>query len=57
MISDNGRGFNPTDIDITQKLGIQGMRERASTMGGIFEVDSSPEMGTKIRLSVEKPAW
>ena len=53
VISDNGLGFDPRDVDLAQKLGIQGMRERASMVGGIFEVSSQPQAGTVIRLNAE----
>lgn len=57
IIADDGLGFNPTEVDTNQKLGLQGMGERASSVGGTFEVSSQPEAGTIIRLSVENPQW
>ncbi len=50
IISDNGRGFDPSKIDAITKFGIQGMRERTEMLGGNLEVDSRPEGGTMIRL-------
>jgi signal transduction histidine kinase len=47
-ISDNGRGFDPKNIDLLNRFGIQGMRERAETLGGRLELDSGPEGGTTI---------
>jgi PAS domain S-box-containing protein len=56
-IKDNGKGFNipyPED-ELTRrgKLGVAGMKERASLMGGKMEVDSTPDKGTTI--TVEAP--
>jgi signal transduction histidine kinase len=49
-ISDNGRGFDPKNIDLINQFGIQGMRERTEMLGGSLELDSRPEGGTTIRL-------
>jgi len=54
-ISDDGKGFDLDKIDLSNKLGVQGMAERAEILGGKFNVISSPEMGTTIRLSI--PIW
>ncbi len=56
-ITDDGIGFDPKDVDLTQKMGLQGMRERASSVGGELEVSSQPEVGTTIRLTLENPQW
>lgn len=50
-ISDNGRGFDPKNIDMITQFGIQGMRERTEMLGGKLEVESRPEDGTTIRLA------
>ncbi|MCJ7621873.1 MAG: sensor histidine kinase [Anaerolineaceae bacterium] len=52
-IADDGRGFDPTDLDWTDKLGIQGMKERVEMLRGSLEVISSPGRGTEIQLLVE----
>jgi signal transduction histidine kinase len=49
-IEDNGKGFNPEQN--TTGFGIQGMRERATTLGGTFYVDSSPDRGCKIQVNI-----
>jgi len=54
-IEDDGAGFDPRDVDVQQKLGLRGMYERASGVGGVFEVSSQPGTGTVIRLNVEIP--
>jgi signal transduction histidine kinase len=58
IIRDNGRGFSTLsrDTDGRNHLGLQSMRERASIMGGQFKVESAPEQGTCITVSVTIPA-
>ena len=49
-LNDNGRGF---DMGQTSTgFGLQGMRERAHTMGGELTVTSRPKAGCEIRLSI-----
>jgi len=52
-IQDDGVGFDTSDMDLDHKLGIRGMRERAAVVGGSFKVNSKPQVGTVIHLSVE----
>ncbi len=53
IIEDNGLGFNLEDFDDDSRFGIQGMKEHAQTIGGILEIDSSPETGTIVRFNIE----
>jgi signal transduction histidine kinase len=48
-VSDNGPGFtwNENLVD-SGHLGLQGMRERVESLGGQFQVVSSPGRGTKV---------
>jgi signal transduction histidine kinase len=48
-VSDNGSGFtwNENLVD-GGHLGLQGMRERVESLGGQFELVSSPGQGTKV---------
>jgi two-component system sensor histidine kinase UhpB len=49
-VSDDGTGF---DLNRTGAgLGVAGMRERALLVGASLEIDSEPEMGTRVRLWV-----
>ncbi len=50
-ISDDGRGFEPGNVDLANQFGLQGMRERTEMLGGSLEVDSQPGSGTTIRLT------
>jgi PAS domain S-box-containing protein len=56
IISDNGQGFNiperTSDLAMSGKLGIIGMRERARLIGGTLIVQSELEAGTTITLRI-----
>ncbi|BAY47525.1 integral membrane sensor signal transduction histidine kinase [Scytonema sp. HK-05] len=49
VIEDNGKGFNPTQN--TTGFGLQGMRERASALGGELNLHSQPGTGCRICVS------
>lgn len=49
-VSDRGPGFDPEAAEHSGRLGLAGMRERAELLGGTFEVESSPGMGTVVRV-------
>ncbi|MBX2998415.1 MAG: sensor histidine kinase, partial [Caldilineaceae bacterium] len=55
-VEDNGVGFtmpeNLVDLPRRQHLGIVGMMERVSAIGGEFTVDSAPGQGTRVRLTL-----
>lgn len=51
-IIDNGRGFNTMELSESEGLGVAGMRERASLVGGILEVQSQPRNGTRVYFRV-----
>jgi ligand-binding sensor domain-containing protein/signal transduction histidine kinase len=53
-ISDNGTGFHATDVTLVARghFGLQGMRERASQIGGVLNLESSPKSGTAVTLRV-----
>ncbi len=50
-IQDNGAGFNPQKID-PDKLGIQGMHERAALIGAQLQIESTPQKGTRVRFAL-----
>jgi len=56
-IHDDGRGFDPSAVvaATARGLGLEGIRERVSTLGGQLEITSSPGTGTEmvVRLPVE----
>jgi two-component system, NarL family, sensor histidine kinase UhpB len=49
-VGDNGSGF--TFDQAARGLGIAGMRERAMLVGGEVQVESRPEVGTRVSLTV-----
>ncbi len=55
-IEDDGAGFDPDTVqpaqDGTQGLGLAGMRERASLVGGQMRIRSQPGYGTRIEVEV-----
>jgi signal transduction histidine kinase len=51
-ITDNGKGFVVEEIVNKKTLGLLGMKERASLMGGSYEIYSNPGKGTSILIIV-----
>lgn len=51
-IKDNGIGMNIDSVDQTQHFGLLGMRERAQALNGNFSIDSTPEHGTLISVTI-----
>lgn len=51
-ISDDGSGFDLRTAENLDRLGIQGMRERATLIQGELTILSAPGNGTTVRLSV-----
>jgi signal transduction histidine kinase len=48
-IEDDGKGFDPSRV---RGLGLIGMNERVSQLGGVLKVDSDPERGTRLRVDL-----
>ncbi len=52
-VVDNGRGFlSSRAVEAGGGLGLVGMRERASMIGGRLTIDSAPGVGTTVRVAV-----
>lgn len=51
-IRDHGPGFDPLAASESGRLGLAFMRERVLLVGGVFEIDSAPESGTRIRARI-----
>jgi PAS domain S-box-containing protein len=51
-ISDDGKGFVVEEIANKKTLGLMGMRERATLLGGSYEIISEPEDGTSVNIIV-----
>jgi PAS domain S-box-containing protein len=56
IVSDNGQGFNipqrTSDLALSGKLGIIGMRERARLIGGTLVLQSEPGVGMTVTLRI-----
>jgi signal transduction histidine kinase len=53
-VDDDGSGFD--EKAVRMGLGLRGMRERATLIGGKLEVESSSDSGTRIRACLPLPA-
>lgn len=54
-VRDNGCGFDASSVlqqALTGHFGLQGMRERVGLLGGTFMIESSPGLGTCVRVIV-----
>jgi signal transduction histidine kinase len=53
-VADDGCGIDPARLDAIAPghLGLKGMRERATLLGGRFDLQSAPEKGTRISASL-----
>ena len=52
-IQDDGVGVDLENLNMDDRLGLQGMQERAAETNAAFEVYSQPRQGMLIRLSIE----
>lgn len=51
-VEDDGRGFDPKRLDESKGLGVIGMRERASLVGGTLSIGPGPGGGIRIELRI-----
>lgn len=53
-IEDDGRGFDPAHIARGEwpQFGLQSMRERAESVGGLFQINSQPNQGTQVVVQI-----
>jgi signal transduction histidine kinase len=54
-VADDGRGFDPAIASTSGGMGLLGMRERASALGGRLDIESSAE-GTTIAITLPAEA-
>jgi signal transduction histidine kinase len=52
-IEDDGKGFESSRV---RGLGLVGMKERVSQLGGVFKVDSGPARGTRLQVDLPLPS-
>jgi signal transduction histidine kinase len=53
-VSDDGRGFDPTQVDTDKHFGLRGLRERVAMFAGELQIHSQAGRGTTIRLILEQ---
>jgi PAS domain S-box-containing protein len=51
-VVDDGQGFESQQLSESEGLGVAGMRERATLVGGALEVHSEPKKGTRVYFKV-----
>ena len=51
-VEDNGRGIAPEELAKARSLGLKGMRERITHLGGSLEIVRAPRGGTRLRARV-----
>jgi signal transduction histidine kinase len=58
IVADDGPGFDPNSLDDkrtgSQTVGLLNIRERVSSFGGEFLINSGPKRGTRITLSLPR---
>ncbi len=52
IVSDNGKGFDPTTIEESSGLGLKVIRERSEILGGYMEVDLAVGQGCRVTFQV-----
>jgi PAS domain S-box-containing protein len=52
VIADNGKGFDKQKIADKKTLGILGMQERITMIGGDYEINTVPGKGTEVRVAL-----
>jgi len=55
IVSDNGCGFDP-NVPNSNTLGLSGMKQRLSEVGGSLRIESTPSTGTKVIAEVQLSA-
>ena len=52
VVEDDGAGFDPDAVAATGRLGLLGMQERVTLVGGQLQIEAAPQAGTLIRACV-----
>jgi signal transduction histidine kinase len=55
-VKDNGRGITDAEIHNTQSIGLLGMRERATLLGGELQLSGEPDGGTTVTVRIPRLA-
>lgn len=51
-VCDDGRGFDPAQLQGSGGIGMSSMRERIEKLGGSFQITSAPGQGTLVRCQI-----
>jgi len=51
-VKDTGSGFDPVEVRDKPGLGLSSMRERVQLVGGYFKIDTGPDRGTSLHVSI-----
>jgi signal transduction histidine kinase len=51
VVADEGRGFDPAEIS-ESGIGLAGMMERSRLLGGQLSIESAPDAGTRVTVSL-----
>jgi len=54
-VKDNGRGIPEGEVSNTRSIGLRGMRERASLLGGDVRFSGDPGKGTNVTVRIPRP--
>ncbi|MDT7042231.1 PAS domain S-box protein [Candidatus Nitronereus thalassa] len=54
ILRDNGSGITTEQITNSRSLGILGMKERAISVGGQFQISGSPAKGTEVKVRIDR---
>jgi two-component system NarL family sensor kinase len=54
VVKDDGVGFDPGSRSDTGSYGLRGLKSLVEDGGGVVNVESSPELGTTVRLEVDR---
>lgn len=55
IISDNGIGFNISNISVTSGIGITHMKHRAKVLKAQLDITTAPSQGTSVTLKILRP--
>lgn len=56
-VEDRGAGFDAQVLGRTSSIGLLGMQERASILGGVFTIDTHPGWGTRLVAELPLSPW
>ncbi|WP_328868860.1 sensor histidine kinase [Streptomyces sp. NBC_00287] len=54
VVADDGRGFRPGAVTVSQGFGLLGIQERARLLGGTAGIDSASGAGTRITVEIPR---